>query len=168
MIIIRFTATGVHKSSIAGLSSCACSTPIAIRPNPCLKFLDTVPIREIIVIAFGHCLQVLNPWGKALQQGSTNIPHFPRTAVTDCWAHVFPAQKGTEKPCTNMGTVTRNRCGWRPSASFCSPLNCKNYHVWCYLGNCNSSPAWRWVKRQYTFLLCYLEKSLVLSKSTFH
>lgn len=49
-----------------------------------------------MLIAFGCCLQMLNPGGKALHAGSTIIPHFPRTAVNSC-SQTRKAQKNAEQ-----------------------------------------------------------------------
>lgn len=121
----------VHESFRAGHSSCARSAPITIRPDSCLEFLGTVTIQKVMLIAFGCCLQMLNPGGKALHAGSTKIPHFPRTAVTDCWTHVFPDQKDTENCWKKRRAGIRNQCDRKISASFCFPLSCKkNHHQW--------------------------------------
>lgn len=146
MIIIRITATRVHKSSRAGLSSCAYSTCIAIRPDSCLEFLGHITIQEIIVIAFGHCLQMLNPEAKLCRQEILKYLIFlgPQWQTTKL---ICSQPKNAQRNPVQEGTIVRHQLGWKTSTSFSSSLSCKNYHGCWDMGNCGSSPVWYWVKR---------------------
>lgn len=143
MITIRITATRGHKSPTAGLSSCACSTPIAIRPDSWLEFLGTVTTQEIAV---GHCLLVLSLGDMALQLESAGAPLLPGERW---WSHVFPAHKDTEKLFRYGNSNQKpwwlkdlNQVVFHQSAkaatvsTFLTPC-------WWDLGSCT---AWCWVK----------------------